>query len=162
MHELTLHTSNYMPVLGGCGTSNEIRGNDKLEWRVIKPYQVNCSGEECFTLPTLPPTFPRAAAGVQRRSGFEQRVGGGQTCVSSGDCLVPGEICVDPDGSGAQPTMCMGGTGTEADPYRAQIYSWKVHEYDLELAPSFDFNHFAFADRPTYLTHESVNYSYFE
>jgi hypothetical protein len=79
-----------------------------------------------------------------------------------GDCFVVGEECVDPDGPGAAAMRCMGGAGTQENPYFTQTYRWALHLYDMELYPgTFDFDAFDFADRVRYLTHESSNEEFF-
>ena len=155
MHELTVRKRRHLPVLS-CATTNEVREDFNVQWLVAKPFAATCAGQECFTLPSLPPSFPRATAGVQQRSGFERKTGSGVTCALSADCIV-GEACVDPDAGGPAGMMCMGGAGTGADPYFLEDYAWKLHLYDLELAPSFDFDSFQFSQRPQWLTHESSN-----
>jgi hypothetical protein len=66
---------------------------------------------------------------------------------------------VDPDGPGTTiaQTMCMTGAGTAVSPYVVQDYFWKLHLYDLELAMSWAWNAFNFADRLLFMTHESSN-----
>lgn len=159
VHELGVRTRRHLPVLS-CTGENEIRDALDVQWIVVKPYDPSCAGQECFTLPLLPPSFPRAASGVQQKSGFLARVGAGGTC--SGACPVAGETCVDPDGGGAAATMCMGGSGSDADPFFTQDYLWQIHLYDLELAPSFDFNDFEFSQRRAWQTHESFNKQSFD
>jgi hypothetical protein len=154
-HELRLVTKNHLPVLS-CGKDNDIREKAQVEWIVYRPFDTSCAGgRECFTLPTLPASFPNASSAPQKRPGFDQRVGSGLAC---GTCALANERCVDPDGStGPLGAMCMGGAGTPDDPYFTQAYEWLMHVYDLELAPSFDFNEFEFAERRLYMTHESSN-----
>lgn len=155
VHELTVRKRRHLPVLS-CATANEVREDFNVQWLVAKPFAAACGGQECFTLPTLPPSFPRATAGVQQRSGFEPRTGSGIACALPADCIAD-ETCVDPDAGGPAGMTCMGGAGTGADPYFVEDYAWKLHLYDLELAPSFDFNRFQFSERPQWLTHESSN-----
>jgi hypothetical protein len=155
VHELTIESSRFHPVLAACQTENEVRADASVQWIVVKPFALDCAGSECFTLPSLPPSFPRYSASPARKSGFEALVGSGAACTP-GSCSA-GETCVDPDGAGSAAAMCMGGTGTANDPYFTQALAWKMHLYDLELAPAFDFDAFAFADRILYLTHESSN-----
>ncbi len=166
MHELTVRTSTYYPVLS-CDTSgeNEIFFDYDTQWIVMKPYQLNCGSSECFTLPTLPASFPRATTGTQQRSGFTQYVGSGASCTGSGQgtCALASESCVDPDGAtGPLGTLCMTGSGTAASPYKTQDYRWRLHSYDLNLAPSFSFNSFTFSNRRLYMTHESSNNDAFQ
>jgi hypothetical protein len=152
--ELGVRTRRYLPVIP-CRSENEIRDTLDAQWIVVRPFGPSCAGQECFTLPALPPGFPRAASGAQEKSGFLERIGSGATC--SAPCPVAGETCVDPDGGGSAPAMCMGGSGTDADPYFTQDYLWQLHVYDLELAPSFDFSAFDFSTRRALQTHESFN-----
>jgi hypothetical protein len=153
-HELTVRTRAHLPVLS-CAATNEQRDSFRSQWIVVRPFAPACLGQECFDLPTLPASFPRAVAGPQQRSGFEARLGSGVAC-EPGDCL-SGETCADPDGAGPQSQMCMRGAGTDADPYAVEDYVWNLHVYDLALAPAFDFNAFAFDRRRDWLTHESFN-----
>jgi hypothetical protein len=154
IHELGVLTKTYLPLIS-CATENEIRDSRTTHWIVIKPFDTNCGANECFDLPTLPPSFPRSASGTQTRPGFEQYVGSGAAC---GGCPVAGESCVDPDGGGAAGSMCMDGSGSAADPYTTQEYEWLMHIYDMEIAPGvFDFNNFDFDERRLYMTHESTN-----
>jgi hypothetical protein len=155
VHELTVRKRSHLPVLS-CQTTNEVREEFTTQWVVVRPFAPTCAAQECFTLPALPPAFPRAASGPQQRSGFEQRVGSGGPCGGPGDCIA-GEACVDPDGTGSRPQMCMSGSGTDDDPYAVEDYVWKLHVYDLELAPEFDFDAFEFARRRDGLTHQSSN-----
>ncbi len=109
-------------------------------------------------------------AGVLDRSGatvplvgssdIEQLVGSGTAC--SGSCPVVGESCVDPDAGGSAAAMCMGGAGTDANPYYTQDYMWWMHLYRVELIGTFNFQSYAFGDRVTYLTHESSNEAVFQ
>jgi Calx-beta domain len=157
VHELALRKRLYLPVVS-CATQNEVREESSVQWVVMRPFAANCPlGQECFTLPTLPPSFPRAGSGVQQKSGFEQKVGSGVACVVPADCTVLGEACVDPDGAGTAGKMCMSGSGTAGDPYVIEDYVWRLHLYDLGLAPSFDFNGFQFSQRRQWMTHESSN-----
>ena len=135
-------------------------GLSLVQWIVVRPFGTSCSGSECFTLPTLPAGFPRQAAGTQKKSGFEQLVGSGAAC--SGSCAVAGETCVDPDGAGSATTMCMGGAGTDANPYFTQDYMWWLHLYRVDLLASFNFQSYAFGDRGTYMSHESSNEQVFQ
>ncbi len=154
VHELALVTNEFLPVLS-CQSENEVREQRTVQWIVIKPFDANCGPDECFDLPTLPASFPRAATATQKRSGFEQRVGSGAAC---GSCGVAGEACVDPDGAGAATDQCMGGSGSAADPFFTQDYVWFLHVYNLELLPdAFDFNAYDFDVRRLYMTHESTN-----
>ena len=156
-HELTVRRRSYLPVLS-CATTNEVRESFEVQWVVVRPFVPNCAaGQECFVLPTLPASFPRAVAGPQQRSGFEQRLGSGAVCGGPGDCIA-GEGCVDPDGpTGSGVQMCMRGSGTSADPYAVEDYAWKLHVYDLELAPAFDFDAFELSRRLDWMSHESSN-----
>jgi hypothetical protein len=162
VHELVLKSDRYLPVLTACQTENEVRSDVSVQWIVVKPFQLNCGADECFTLPTLPASFPRGTAGVQQKSGFEQKVGSGLACTGPASCVVAGEACIDPDAAGASGNLCMGGAGTAASPYTTQEYEWRMHLYDLELAPSFNFNAFTFSDRIPYMTHESSNRAFFD
>lgn len=155
-HELTLRTRAYLPVLP-CATENDVVTQHSTQWIVVRPFGPTCGGEECFALPELPTGWPRAGAGVQKRDGFERVVGSGKACTGAGDC-VSGESCVDPDGSGPASRMCMGGTGTAADPYSLQDYVWRVHVYDLGLASGWDFDAFDLASHTAVVTHESMNW----
>jgi hypothetical protein len=159
-HELTVRRLPHLPVLS-CAATNELREDFSVQWVVVRPFSATCAGQECFTLPALPPGFPRASAGVQRRSGFEQTIGSGRACARPADCIV-GESCVDPDAAGPAGMMCMGGSGTGADPYFVEDYTWRLHLYDLELAPAFDFNAFEFSRRLEWMTHESSNTQFFD
>jgi hypothetical protein len=78
----------------------------------------------------------------------------------AGQCAA-GEVCVDPDAAGKNTPMCMIGGGTDGNPYKVQDYFWKLHLYDLELAASWAWNAFSFADRLLFVTHESSNESAF-
>jgi hypothetical protein len=145
-----------------CASENEIRSRNHVQWIVVKPFAANCPTGECFTLPTLPASFPRAGVATQKKSGFAQKVGSGGACTGPADCTVTGETCVDPDGAGTAVAMCMGGAGTSVAPYYTQAYLWRVHAYDLELLSAFDFNAYAFGSRRQYMTHDSYNLQTFE
>ncbi|RMH41246.1 MAG: carboxypeptidase regulatory-like domain-containing protein [Deltaproteobacteria bacterium] len=157
-HDLTVVTETYLPVLS-CATENEVRESRTTHWIVYKPFGLDCGASECFTLPTLPASFPRATPGPQQRAGLEPIVGSGAAC--SGACPVAGETCVDPDGAGGAATaMCMGGSGTASDPYTVQRYEWVAHVYSMQIltrTTPFDFDDFDFADRRLYMTHEATN-----
>jgi hypothetical protein len=155
VHELTVRKRSHLPVLA-CDTTNEVRESFDTQWVVVRPFAATCGLQECFTLPMLPASFPRAMAGPQQRSGFEQRIGSGTACAGPGDCIA-GETCVDPDAAGARVQMCMGGAGMAADPYTVEDYAWRLHVYYLGLAPAFDFDAFEFSTRVDWLTHESSN-----
>lgn len=161
VHELTIRQRQHLPVLA-CSNTNEIRVTYSSQWIVARPFAPICAaGQECFALPTLPAGFPRSASGVQQKSGFEQRLGSGAGCTSSATCLA-GETCVDPDAAGPANLMCMRGSGAPGDPHATEDYIWRLHLYDLELAPSFDFNAFEFSQRREGITHESVNTQAFD
>jgi hypothetical protein len=163
--ELSVRTNRYLPPLA-CDASapakakNEIRKEQSVQWIVMRPFAATCSGAECFTLPTLPASFPRAASSATKKSGFEARLGSGAACTGAGqgNCAA-GEVCVDPDGAGTNitQTMCMTGAGTVGSPYVVQDYFWKLHMYDLELAAAWTWNAFNFLDRLLFVTHESSN-----
>ncbi len=162
VHELSLRSNQNLPVLS-CATTNQVREDLSVQWIVTRPFSASCAGSECFTLPTLPATFPRAATSTQKKSGFEQRLGSGATCTGAGqgNCIT-GETCVDSDGAGAAGLRCMTGAGTVASPYVVQDYFWKLHLYDLELAMAWTWNAFQFADRLLFMTHESSNEHVFQ
>jgi hypothetical protein len=129
------------------------------QWIVYRRFGLgtNCGVDECFTLPTLPASFPRASSNTSRkRDGFNGLVGYANGCVTSASCdQAAGETCADPDGDSF--SSCYGGSGTNADPYYRQRYSWRAHVYDLELAPSFDFDDHDFTTLEATLTHETSN-----
>jgi hypothetical protein len=159
VHELSVRTNSYLPVLSACQTTNQVRDAESVQWIVMRPFGATCTGgSECFTLPTLPASFPRAASSATKKSGFEARLGSGAACTGAGqgNCAA-GEVCVDPDAAGALTSMCMTGAGTAASPYVVQDYFWKLHLYDLELAASWTWNAFNFVDRLLFMTHESTN-----
>ena len=61
VHELSVRSNAYLPVLS-CQTTNEVRDTESVQWIVMRPFGATCSGgTECFTLPTLPASFPRAS-----------------------------------------------------------------------------------------------------
>lgn len=152
-HDLVVETSEYLPVLS-CDNNNSVHQEDSVQWVVYRPFGVSCGADECYALPTLPASFPRATTATDKRSGFEALVGPGTAC---GACPA-GSACVDPDGGGGPATsMCMSGAGTDGDPYATQAYRWRVHVYDLGLQPGFDFDDFTFADHEALVTHESAN-----
>ncbi len=160
-HELGVLSDSYLPVTS-CGTTNEERSKQTPEWIVLRPFDPSCSGDECFTLPVLPASFPRASSGAQKKSGFEALAGSGASCNNAGDCAA-GESCVDPDGSGPNAQMCMGGAGTAADPYVVQSYQWVLRLFDLELAaPGWSFDAFELSTLERDVTHESTNRTPFQ
>jgi len=165
LSELSLRSNRYLPPLA-CDTTmpakakNEIRKETSVQWIVMRPFSTSCGGSECFSLPTLPGSFPRAASSATKKSGFEPKLGSGATCTGTGQgSCAAGETCVDPDGAGTTiaGTICMTGAGTVASPYVVQDYFWKLHMYDLELAASWTWNAFNFVDRLLFMTHESSN-----
>ncbi|HUB07898.1 MAG TPA: hypothetical protein VMB50_12885 [Myxococcales bacterium] len=134
------HTTWY-PQLS-CQTANSQQVTATYpQWLVYKPYALDGSGCaalspptagcEAFTLPTLPASFPRAAAGVQQQSGFEQFVGSGKACSGSAPCALAGESCVKPTGSGLA-DQCMGTSGAQQF---TEGYVWSFAESRLGLAP---------------------------
>jgi hypothetical protein len=157
VHELTIRETRYLPVLS-CQTENDTAEAYQVQWIVYRPFSASCAGQECFTLPTLPASFPRAASAAGKRSGFDPKPGSGAACTVGGSTCASGETCVDPDGATntAAGPMCLTGAGTEGSPYTARDYFWKLHVYDLDL-PGFNFQSFQFADRKTYQSHESSN-----
>ena len=111
------------------------------QWLVYKPYALNgtgCSalnpataGCESFTLPSLPSSFPRAAAGAQQQSGFEGYVGSAKSCSASAPCALASESCTVPAGSKLA-AQCM---GTSAGLNFTEGYLWSFVESQLALAP---------------------------
>jgi hypothetical protein len=111
------------------------------EWLVYKPYALNgtgcnalspaTAGCESFTLPALPATFPRAAAGTQQQSGFEGYVGSAKACSAAAPCALATETCVVPTGSGLA-AQCM---GTSGGLYFTEGYLWSFAESHLGLTP---------------------------
>ena len=109
------------------------------EWLVYKPYVLNgtgCSalnpatpGCESFTLPTLPASFPRAAAGVQQQPGFEGYVGSAKACSAAAPCALAAESCTVPTGSNLA-AQCMGASGGL---YFTEGYAWSFAESRLGL-----------------------------
>ena len=153
-HDLVVQTQTYRPVLS-CATTNDVRTSESIQWIVYRPFGLTCGTDECVTLPTLPADFPRATVATAKRAGFETLVGTGAAC---GSCAA-GAACVDPDGAGVATSMCMAGAGSVADPYTTQRYRWRLHVYDLGLAPAFDFDDFELVDHEALVTHESSNQS---
>jgi hypothetical protein len=155
LHELVMRTDRHLPVLS-CQTTNEVRPDASVQWIVARPFGATCAGQECFTLPELPPGFPLAGSGPGKKPGFEARIGSGAACTTT--CDLAGEACVDPDDAGPAPLQCMGGSGTAEDPWFTQQLEWRLRVDRLELAlQPFDFDAHAFTERLLYLTHESAN-----
>jgi hypothetical protein len=163
VHQLSVRETQYLPVLS-CQTTNDKRERLVVQWIVAKPFGATCSGgRECFTLPTLPASFPRAGAAPQQKSGFEAVLGSGLACTGSGQgSCSAGEQCVDPDAGGANARLCVTGAGTEADPYVTRDYHWRLEIFDLELLASWAWSAFNFADKALYLTHESTHTATFQ
>ncbi len=163
-HELTVRTRRYrfLHCDSSAAPEDDIRTEFSTQWIVVKRFGLDCSGQECFSLPTLPASFPRQSTGTRKKSGFETWVGSGIACTGDGDCAA-GESCVDPDRAdadhdGPEPRMCMAGAGTAGDPYYLQDYSWRLHVYDLGLAPAgWSLDQFTFADHDAEVTHEVWN-----
>jgi hypothetical protein len=155
--ELSLRTNSYLPMQS-CEKTNQVRSVVSTQWIVMRPFSASCGGSECFALPTLPGSFPRASSSAAKKSGFEAKLGSGAACTGAGqgNCAA-GETCVDPDGVGVLTSICMTGAGTDANPYVVQDYFWHLHLYDLELAASWTWNAFNFVDRLLFMTHESSN-----
>jgi hypothetical protein len=156
VHALAIREDQHLPVLSSCQTTNEVRPARSVQWIVAKRFGADCAADECFTLPVLPGSFPRAGSGPAQKSGFEALIGSGAACATT--CALAGEACVDPDGVGPKSLQCMGGTGTAQQPHFTQAYEWSLGIHDLELMPGpFDFDSFRFGDREAYLTHTSSN-----
>jgi hypothetical protein len=108
---LQITRTTYLPSITCNGTTaTNTQQSSRVDWQVVKPYALNCTGTECFTLPTLPATFPRASSGTLKLSGFEQRVGSGTACTSTAGCdAAIGESCQTPPGLNA--SICVGTDG---------------------------------------------------
>jgi hypothetical protein len=165
MSHLYLETLTYPPppCVGSDATMNvrQIRYTKSTQWVVAKPYHLNCSGNECFQLPTLPSGWPRQGTGSHKRDGFEQRVGSGITCTNNSQCDgTLGETCVDADQGGTGGLVCAIVTGTNppnGTTNTVRRYNWFVRSYRLAAAATFNFDNWAFDDNVLYRTHQSTN-----
>ncbi|MDF1566140.1 MAG: hypothetical protein P1V51_24120, partial [Deltaproteobacteria bacterium] len=192
VHELYREKDTYRDTVIYCSDEKDVVSTKKtVEWEVWRPYGVTCTGrtggevvdsaKECFTLPTLPATWPRAGADAAggKFDGLTQISGGGEACTGAGDCGINNDACELFGGRCAQQTHkactvdadcgdCMTGdvcTGvmqvcvdaTTANSSIEKAY-WGMRVDSLGLASGFDFNAFDLPERSIGMTHESSNF----
>jgi hypothetical protein len=195
VHAMYRLTETFRAAPLSCASEVDVVSREKdLYWEVWRPFYVdaaNCTDttgtestpnpKECFTLPTLPSSWPRAGvdAATGKDDGFSTRSGSGLPCVGVSDCVISSDSCqyfgdrctiqthkscsqdsdcndcIASDTCTGDYTVCIG-VNTDGD-FILQYNEWALQVGYLGLASNFDFNRFSLSDWHSYVTHASAN-----
>ncbi|RMG17300.1 MAG: hypothetical protein D6729_09400, partial [Deltaproteobacteria bacterium] len=181
VHELYQVTETYRAAPLACDTERDVVDRKKaVYWELWRPY-LPSGGSESFTLPTLPPSWPRAGTdpSTGKVDGLPPRQGSATPCSTNADCPIAGDVCTyfgqrcalqsykacqqDSDCSSCRSgDTCSGAkricTYDDGTTDHTTQNFWSLRLGRLGLSPAaFDFDAFALEDRAAYLSEESSN-----